>query len=220
VLPAPVRGWSRTPAESAAVEVATGRPGSWQDEAAHEVEGQLTMVVPPLQAALIHLYTEVGAADLEITGTPHGWVVGEPQGSLPVAWVSDQTEVDQVLSQLGDPPTAASDRFDPLVATLHARRGFPGVELPALERLLGAAVGTALGSLALELWGPVDDAPLIALSRLGDLEVEARRASGRSGPGLTLAVPRGQRWLDLDRAGLLDRWSVPGTAGGWELVTW
>jgi hypothetical protein len=53
--------------------------------------------------------------------------------------------------------------------------------------------------------------------RLADLEVQLR--TGRA--GLAIAVPSGQRSLDLGRVGLLDRWVIPWSpAGCWELVTW
>jgi hypothetical protein len=78
-------------------------------------------------------------------------------------------------------------------------------------------VATALGSLSQELWGERHaDAPQLALDRLADLEVELRLDAT-----IAVAVPRGQRWLDLRRVGLLDRWVVPWAPGGfWDLVTW
>lgn len=224
-LPPPGRGWSRTPAETQAVEAAAGWPIHDQDAAsralADSAEGA-TLLAAPLASALVQLYAEPGTSDLELTGTDHGWVVGEIVGSLPLAWVEGPSEAEAVLAGLGRSRAPRSARFEPTVDALWPRRAFPGAEQEDLERVVGAIVGTALGSLALELWGPVDDAPQRALSRLSDLEVEVRPGSAAGEPELTIAVPRGQRWLDLVAGGLVDRWPMPGPTPGtvWELVTW
>ena len=232
-LPPPGRGWSRSPAETQAVEVAVGWPSHDQDSASRALGDSsdgATLLAAPLASALVHLYADPGTSDLEVTATDHGWVVGEVAGTLPLAWVEGPAEVDRVLVALGRPPAPRSGRFEGLVDALWPRRAFPGVRQDELERVVGAVVGTALGSLALELWGPVDDAPQRALSRLSDLEVEVRPGSTAGEPELTIAVPRGQRWLDLVAAGLVDRWPMPGLTSGtgsgsssgavWELVTW
>ena len=231
-LPPPGRAWSRSPAETQAVEAAAGWPIHDQDAVSRALgDGSdgATLLAAPLASALVQLYAEPGTSDLEVTGTDHGWVVGEVAGSLPLAWVESPAEADRVLAGVGR-RAPRSDRFEGLVDALWSRRAFPGVEQDELERVVGAVVGTALGSLALELWGRVDDAPLRALSRLSDLEVEVRPGSTAGRAELTIAVPRGQRWLDLVAAGLVDRWPMPGltseltsgTGSGtvWELVTW
>jgi hypothetical protein len=57
---------------------------------------------------------------------------------------------------------------------------------------------------------------VLALERMRDLEAQVTLRDR-----VTIGVPRGQRWLDLSRAGLLDAWPVPWACGGlWELVTW
>jgi hypothetical protein len=109
------------------------------------------------------------------------------------------------------------DGFGPLARTLHERRSVPGA--PALERHLGAAAGTALGLLARTLWGTDGAAtsPVLALERLGDLEALVRCESD----GLVVALPRGQRWLDLQRGGLLELFTIPWLGGGrLEIGTW
>lgn len=224
-LPPPGRGWSRSPAETQAVEAAAGWPIHYQDAASRALEDSsdgAALLAAPLASALVQLYAAPGTSDLEVTGTDHGWVVGEVAGSLPLAWVEGPSEVEAVLAGLGRPQAPRSDRFAGTVEALWPRRAFPGVEQEDLERVVGAIVGTALGSLALELWGPVGDAPQRALTRLADLEIEVRPGSTGGEPELTLAVPRGQRWLDLVAAGLVDRWPMPGPTSGtvWELVTW
>ena len=55
------------------------------------------------------------------------------------------------------------------------------------------------------------------LERLGDLEARVRI----SAEGVQAAVPRGQRWIDLDRGRMLERFEVPWFAGGrLEVGTW
>ncbi len=220
VVAAPQRGWRRQPEELAAVHAATGRHGPTWDQTVDHLRRVSHLVEAPLRTALTQLYSDPGPAAVELTDTPHGLVIGERAGTLPIAWLADRHEVEQTLHQLGDPACATTALFAPLAETLHARRSYPGADLPGLERHLGAAVGTALGSLAVALWGATADAPGLALDRLGDLEVEVRSGSDGRAPDLTVAVPRGRRWLDLGRAGLLDRWPIPWASAGWELVSW
>jgi hypothetical protein len=219
VLPPPRRGWSRLPAEADAVRTASGLAGTEWDRAAYGLRGHVDALVSPLQSALAALYADVD--QVVLSETDWGPLCGEARGTLPIAWATDQAAIEEVLRQLGDPPCRRSDLFLPLGAQLGVRRAFPGVDVPALERHLGAAVGTALGSLTTELWGDAPDAPALAMDRLADLEVELRPAEpGHRGAELVVAIPRGQRWLDLSRAGLLDRWPLPWSAAGWELVSW
>jgi hypothetical protein len=217
-LPPPDRGWRRSDAEASAVAAVSGLgPDAWGAGAARLLGGD-DLVEAPLRSALVALYADGRAScdEIVVTATADGLVCGEAAGALPIAWVSSRDELDQVLDQLGRPPARDSDLFEPLAADLDARRAFPHLALPGLERHLGVAVASALGSLATELWGQVPDAPRLALRRLGDLEGEVR-----IGDRLELAIPRGQRWLDLRRCGLLNRWPVPWAPGGsWELVTW
>jgi hypothetical protein len=222
MLPPPRRGWSRTAEETAAVLLAAGLGSEQWDRAAHAVRQQADVLVPPLQSALVALYADGRpAGGIEVSETVDGLICGEAEGALPIGWVGGRDEVSDILGQLGDPPSSPSDRFAAMAVALHARRGFPGVDLPVLERHLGAAVGTALGSLGAELWeAEALDAPMLALERLAGLEVELRPAASRHGPAMSIAVPRGQRWLDLRRVGLLGRWALPWTPRGWELVTW
>ncbi len=223
VLPAPQRGWRRDTAELEAVAAASGLPPDDVDALAHALRNEVRVCVPPLESALIALYAAGRAASDEVvvTSTAEGVVFGEPGGSLPIGWLSDRRGLDGALAQLGGPPVRRTDTFATFMSELAARTAFPHLGLTGLERHLGAAVGAALGSIAQELWGVEtagagEDAPLLALERLGDLEVELRWDDV-----LAVAVPRGRRWLDLGRAGLLDQWAVPWAAGGvWELVSW
>jgi hypothetical protein len=219
VLPPPGRGWRRTRAEADAVAAAAGLPPRDVDAVVEALSADAGRLVPPLTSALAALYAAGRSAtdEVVVTESPHGVVCGEPAGALPIAWLSDLAELDLLVDQLGRPPVTHDVLFAPLLEQLACRTAFPRLDLAALERHAGAAVGTALGSLAQELWGAdTVDAPMLALGRLADLEVELRLDDV-----LAVAVPRGERWLDLGRAGLLDRWAVPWSPGGyWELVSW
>jgi hypothetical protein len=219
-LPAPGHGWRREPDEIAAVHAVSGRYGADWDRTVHDLARAADLVEAPLRTALTQLYADPSPAEVEITETPYGTVLGERAGALPIAWLADRGELEDTLHQLGDPASRTSSRFGHFAELLQRRRAYPGVDLPGLERHLGAAAGTALGSLAVELWGATTDAPSRALDRFADLEVEVRTGGDERAPDLTVAVPRGRRWLDLGRAGLLDRWPVPWSSTGWELVSW
>lgn len=219
VLPPPERGWRRYRAEAEAVAAASGVPPGEADSIAHALQTDAELMIPPLESALAALYAagRSAADEVVVTATADGAVCGEAEGALPIAWLPDLDGLDPVLNQLGRPPLRHTDLFAPLARELAARSACPNLEVPALERHAGAVAGTALGSLAQELWGTgVANAPLLALERFADLEVELR-----PGDVLAVAIPRGQRWLDLSRAGLLDRWEIPWAQGGyWELVSW
>jgi hypothetical protein len=171
----------------------------------------------PLRAALAELYAAGRARTdpLEMTWAGDDLVCGEARGALPLAWCGSQTELATVLDAVGQPPVLETDRFALLAAALHDHRAFPGHAVPDLERVLRAVVGTALGTLAQELWDEDADA-VLALNRLRGLEARVE-----VGDRVRVGLPRGQRWLDLRRVGLLDTWQAPWAAGGlWELVTW
>jgi hypothetical protein len=221
VLPAPRRGWRREPAENAAVAIASGEPAEHVAGALAEIAAHEQDLVAPLAAALQAAYAEGRSAKDELlvwTGE-EGIVCGEEAGLLPAAWVASDTELDGALASLGRPPVRRDACFAPLARALHERPGLPRIDAPALERQLGAAAGTALGLIALDLWGSgaQPPTPLLALDRLADLEARVR-----SGPdGLLVAIPRGQRWLDLQRGGLLDLFTIPWLpAGRLEIGTW
>lgn len=216
-LDPPRHGWLRRPEERIAVELASGLSTEQVDHAARRWVDQAEALLVPLRTGLVELYADGRGRydELHLTRTGDGVVCGEAQGMLPIAWVGDQDELSAVTAQLGDPPVVESNVFGPLVEVLAPRRGLPGQVAPELERFLGSVVGTALGSLAQELWGQEADA-VLALERLHDLEGQVR-----VGDRLIIGIPRGQRWLDLRGAGLLDAWPVPWAPGGvWELVTW
>jgi hypothetical protein len=221
VLPPPRRGWRREPAEAAAIAIASGRPPQDVPEALAEIAAHEQNLVAPLAAALQGAYAEGRSANDEVvvwTGD-EGIVCGEEEGLLPAAWVGSEAELDGALASLGRPPVRRDACFAPLAHALHERLGLPRFDAPALERQLGAAAGTALGLIALDLWGSPEQATttLLALERLEDLEARVR-----SGPdGLLVSIPRGQRWLDLSRGGLLDLFAVPWLpAGRLEIGTW
>jgi hypothetical protein len=221
VLPPPGRGWSRAPAEAAAVAVASGAPAEQVPEALAEIAAHEQDLVVPLAAALQAAYAEGRSAkdELLVWAGDEEIVCGEEEGLLPAAWVASEAELDDALASLGRPPVRRDACFAPLAHALHERPGLPRVDAPALERQLGAAAATALGLIALNLWGSAGQAPtpLLALERLEDLEARVR--SDRD--GLLVSIPRGQRWLDLRRGGLLDLFAIPWLpAGRLEIGTW
>jgi hypothetical protein len=216
VLAPPVRGWRRDPSELAAIALASGgRAGrDWTADVGRRADA----LVPALSAALVAAYADGRSANDEVlvAATSDGVLVGEEEGLLPIAWVAARDGLDVTLNALGCPPVRRGDEFRPLVEALTDRRALPRTRAAALERHLGAAVGTALGVLALDLWGPSATA-LDALERLGDLEARAEPTLG----ALSLEIPRGRRWMDLSRAGLLDWFRIPWLAGGrLEVGTW
>jgi hypothetical protein len=213
VLPPPGHGWSREPAEAAAVAYASGGSATDVDEELAALAAHDAALAAPLASALQAAYAESRSANdplLVWTGEP-GTLCGEEEGLLPAAWVADEGELRAALDALGRPPVRHGVGFAALAHDLHGRRALPRQDAPALERALGAAAGTALGLIGLHL-SALSGAPtpLLALERLADLEgrVEAGPA------GLVLSVPRGQRWLDLGRARLLELFHVPWLPGG------
>jgi len=182
--------------------------------AAHE-----QALLAPLAGALAAAYAEGWSANvpLLVSTGPEGIVCGEEDGLFPAAWVESEAELADVRRALGDPPVRGGDDFGALARTLHERRSVPGA--PALERHLGAAAGTALGLIARTLWGGNgrETSPLLALERLGDLEALVRCEPD----GVIAAIPRGQRWLDLQRGGLLELFTIPWLPGArLEIGTW
>ncbi len=217
VLEPPGRGWARNERELDAVRLASGLERDDVDAGLAELAAASDAVAPAWRAALVDLYVEGRASDADayVTASDEERICGEEVGLLPIAWVDGDAELHDVLAQLGQPVVREGDALAPLVDLLSPRRGIPGLGAPTLERQLGAIVGTAIGSLGQELWGEEADVPL-AFERLRDLEAQVV-----VGDRVMIGVPRGQRWLDLRRAGLLEAWPIPWAPGGvWELVTW
>lgn len=215
-LDPPERGWRRSPQAQAGIALAAGLDVGDLDAVLARLAAAGEVVEPGWRSALVELYVAGRGRDDDLVVTEVGddRLCGEAAGLLPIAWVSAD-RLAGVLDQLGVRVFREDPVLAPLAEELAARRGLPGLDAAVLERQLGTAVGSALGSLAVELWGEDADA-LTALGRLRDLEVLVT-----PGERLRVAVPRGQRWLDLRRAGLLDTWRVPGCATGlWEVVTW
>ncbi len=220
VLPPPARGWRREPAEDTAVTAASGLDPAALSRAALAARSDEPQLARPLRDALVSLCADGRARTepIELTECPQGIICGDRVAGLPLAWVATRRELADVLSTLGDPPVHRSAQFSGFAADLAARRAFPGVELPELERALGAAAGAALGSLAYELWPDLADgvSPGLLIERFADLEARVETTDR-----LTIGIPRGRRWLDLHHHGLVDAWAVPWNATGlWELVTW
>jgi len=221
-LPPPDPDGDRAPADQAAILAAAGLPAGPLAAAAGHLHRSEDSVLEPLRAALTGCYAEGPAPHepLVVSRCPDGVVCGERAGALPIAWVRTDRDLAPVLAQLGRPPVRFADTFAAFAAEFSRRRAFPGLPHGDLERHLGAAAGTALGSLAAELWprqAGDAGAPLLALDRLGDLEARIDIAVDRIGVG----IPRGRRWMELGSLGLLDAWPVPWAPGGrWELVTW
>ena len=199
------------------MRLASGLERDEVDVCLTELAAAADVVAPAWRAALVDLYVEGRPSDADAYVTTFGEerICGEEAGLLPIAWIEGDAELQAVLAQLGQPLVREGDALAPLIDLLRPRRGLPGLDAPVLERHLGAIVGTAIGSLGQELWGEEADVPL-AFERLRDLEAQVV-----VGDRVTIGVPRGQRWLDLRRAGLLEAWPIPWAPGGlWELVTW
>ncbi len=217
VLEPPGHGWARNERELDAVRLASGLERDEVDVFLTELAAATDTVAPAWRAALVDLYVEgrPSDADAYVTASGEERICGEEAGLLPIAWIEGDAELQAVLAQLGQPLVREGDALTPLIDLLRPRRGLPGLDAPTLERHLGAIVGTAIGSLGQELWGEEANVPL-AFERLRDLEAQVV-----VGDRVTIGVPRGQRWLDLRRAGLLEAWPIPWAPGGlWELVTW
>jgi hypothetical protein len=220
VLPPPGHGWRREPVEAAAVAYAFGGPATQVDEELAALAAHASSLAAPLASALQAAYAESRSANdavLVWTGEP-GTLCGEQEGLLPAAWVADEGELRAALNALGRPPVRHGAAFAALAHDLHERRAIPRADAPALERALGAAAGTALGLIGLHLSGlSGPPTPLLALERLADLEGRVHA----SPEGLVLSIPRGQRWLDLGRARLLELFHVPWLpAGRLEVGSW
>ncbi|MEA2371774.1 MAG: hypothetical protein QOH12_2168 [Solirubrobacteraceae bacterium] len=219
VLPAPWRDPSAGETQEAVVAVASGEPVESLADSLASVAAHEQALLAPLAGALAAAYAEGWSANvpLLVSAGPEGIVCGEEDGLFPAAWVESEAELAEVRRALGGPPLRLGDGFGPLARTLHERRSVPGA--PALERHLGAAAGTALGLIARTLWGGDgrETSPLLALKRLGDLEALVRCEPD----GVIAAIPRGQRWLDLQRGGLLELFTIPWLPGArLEIGTW
>lgn len=92
-------------------------------------------------------------------------------------------------------------RASSLTTELGSRRvAFPLDDGSALERTVSLAVAVALGTMAWDLWHAQEPTnPLLALSRLGDLDARVTF----SGQRVRVVVPMGRRHRDLYEAGLL-----------------
>ena len=212
VLPPPDKGWRREPSEQAVIDLAGG--GMAADGAARVSH----LLSAPLRSALVAAYAQGRSANDEVlvTATGEGVIAGEEAGLLPIAWVANRDELDAVLRGLGCPPVRRSAAFAPIAEALGPRRALPRADAIALERDLGAAAGTALGLIAADVWGG-QGSPLLALERLGDLEARVELTPN----GLVAGIPRGRRWLDLRRGGMLSSVQVAWLPGATlEVASW
>jgi hypothetical protein len=119
------------------------------------------------------------------------------------AWTNDRDSTDRELASLGD-SFAVDEDVAELVATLVARQ-LRGVG-SSVARSLGVAAAVALGDLADRLWHDREPtSPQLALSRFADLSARISLAPDR----VEIAIPRGARFLDLERAGFLGTFTPP-----------
>jgi hypothetical protein len=218
-LPAPHGDGDRDPVDLAAMVLAAGSSEAELPEVLELIADCEPRLLAPLASALQGAYAEGRSAndELLVWRGIEGIVCGEEEGLLPAAWVATDAELDAVLASLGRPPVRRDDdELGAVARALQDRRTLPGA--PALEQHFGAAAGTALGMIALNLWRSSARAtPLLALERLADLEALVRSETG----GLLVSIPRGQRWLDLQRAGMLELFAIPWLPGDLlEIGTW
>ena len=214
VVAAPQRGWRRQPEELAAVHAATGRHGPTWDQTVDHLRRVSHLVEAPLRTALTQLYSDPGPAAVELTDTPHGLVIGERAGTLPIAWLADRHEVEQTLHQLGDPGLPRPPRFSRRSPRRSTPAGpTPARTCPASNGSSGPRSAPRSAASRSSCGGRPPSAPGLALTGWAPRR-RGPRGPRRAGTSLTVAVPRGRRWLDLGRAGLLDSWPVPGRGPG------
>lgn len=219
-LSAPIRGWLRDPATADAVRLAIGG----FDTDINELLGAVTRagddIAAALASTLLMAYADgrSGSEPVAMLADARGRLIAEGDTALPISWVGDADRAAAVLTQLGDPGVVEHADLEDLADALGERRAMPRIHHPALERHLGAAVGTALGLLTLTLWPDQSHrATLCAIDRLADLECRV----GMSDSGLHVGLPHGQRWLDFQRAGLLRATRLGWMPGGvMEIGSW
>jgi hypothetical protein len=116
-------------------------------------------------------------------------------------WSNHGTLVSPALRRWTDAADSLFSSASLLTTELGSRRvAFPLDHGGALERTLSVAVAVALGTMAWELWRARESThPLLALTRLGDLDARVTFTSQR----VRVVVPMGRRHRDLYDAGLL-----------------
>ena len=217
-LDPPARGWERSEAERAAVRLASGLERGRGRCRARRARGRRRHHrAGHWRAALVDLYVEGRSSDADVcvTRTGEERICGEEAGLLPIAWVEGDAELQEVLAQLGNPAVRTNDVLRPLFELL---RTPPRDRRNQRPRRRARARSNRGNRDRQPRSGAVGRRRRRALTieRLRDLEASVVVADR-----VTIGVPRGQRWLDLRRAGLLDAWPVPWAPGGiWELVTW
>jgi len=119
------------------------------------------------------------------------------------AWTNDRDAADRELAALMQ-SFALDEDVGELVATLVARQ-LRGIG-PIVARSVGLAAAVALGDLADRLWRVREPtSPPLALSRFADLSARITLAPS----GIDVAIPRGARFRDLERAGFLGTFAPP-----------
>jgi hypothetical protein len=174
--------------------------------------GREALVLHRLENGDLLLLDPEGSFPIALTPDTHAIALLLRGGGRPAVHVTAPARTAGVLGALRDArvPTDARrragvapahlERVDAVFAELHARTAAPLAEDPTLERSLSLASALGLAMLAWMLWGGDGrtDA-LLALDRLGDLEVRVRIDAER----VQVKLPLGRRHADLRDAGLL-----------------
>jgi hypothetical protein len=220
VLSPPEHGWRRSPEDLAAAAAFAG-VGEPLAEGALPADARL--LAPPLDAVLGR-----SLADGHRPGAPlvltvayqgDGLVLLDGEGLFPMAWADDAAGLASWLHACADArivlgpgagpwPAAQREpgdqdllrRADLVLAELGRRPALPVAAGPDLERSLTLGAGAGLAAIAWTLWGehePTD--PVLAIDRLASLGATVRHGGER----MSVVIPLGARYFDLQRHGLL-----------------
>ncbi len=225
LLPSPRHGWRRSPIELATVLAMAG--GLFEPDelevALDETVGRWPTIGPVLEATIVGAYADgrSRAEPVLVDAVDGGRLVAEPDTLLPIAWVASDDELDRVLAALGRPPRERDERLAAAAARWRTSLAAPRRDASALERHMAVAVTTGLGLLGLDLWPDAADTGELPAERVRSTFAAFECRASVHEDRLVVAVPRGQRWLDLRRVGMLRDWSVPWMPGGrLEIGSW
>jgi hypothetical protein len=117
-------------------------------------------------------------------------------------WTNDVFTSDSLLAQAAEyMPTALEDAEELWQVLAIERPSIPLADDSVLERQVTMAAAVALGTIAWELWREREStAPQLALQRFGDLDARV----DYSRDAVTVSLPLGKRFLDLQSHGMLD----------------
>lgn len=173
---------------------------------------ELLAIVGPTRSRVIVPAASVGPTTLDVLGAAGVRFVTEAPPARHEhwrrvagvrAWTNDRDTADRELASFAASFTLDED-VDQLVKLLVARQLRGGDS--AVARSVAVAAAVALGDLADRLWRDREPtSPQLALGRFADLSARITLAPDR----VDVAVPRGARFRDLERAGFLGTFAPP-----------